>query len=138
MVRACQLEHDIEMLPNGVDTEIGEKGINLSGGQKARVSLARAVYSDADVLLLDDPLSAVDAHVGKALLERCLLNDGPLAGKTRILVTHALHVLPQTDYIYVMENGVIAEQGTYQVKRYATDFLVHIFLIQTLDVDERR
>lgn len=120
MVRACQLEHDIEMLPNGVDTEIGEKGINLSGGQKARVSLARAVYSDADVLLLDDPLSAVDAHVGKALLERCLLNDGPLAGKTRILVTHALHVLPQTDYIYVMENGVIAEQGTYQVKRYAT------------------
>lgn len=126
MVRACQLEHDIEMLPNGVDTEIGEKGINLSGGQKARVSLARAVYSDADVLLLDDPLSAVDAHVGKALLERCLLNDGPLAGKTRILVTHALHVLPQTDYIYVMENGVIAEQGTYQVKCYATFSFIFI------------
>ncbi|KLO13407.1 multidrug resistance-associated ABC transporter [Schizopora paradoxa] len=114
VVRTCQLEHDIDMLPNGVDTEIGEKGINLSGGQKARVSLARSVYSDADVVLLDDPLSAVDAHVGKALLEQCFMNDGPLAGKTRVLVTHALHVLAQTDYIYVMENGVIAEQGTFQ------------------------
>ncbi|KLO19493.1 multidrug resistance-associated ABC transporter [Schizopora paradoxa] len=113
-VRACQLEHDIGMLPNGVETEIGEKGINLSGGQKARVSLARSVYSNADVVLLDDPLSAVDAHVGKALLEECFSNGGPVAGKTRVLVTHALHVLPQTDYIYVMENGVIAEQGTYQ------------------------
>ena len=114
-MRACQLQHDIEMLPNGVETEIGEKGINLSGGQKARVSLARSVYSKSDVVLLDDPLSAVDAHVGKALLEKCFTNGGPLDGKTRILVTHALHVLPQADYIYVIENGVITEQGTYQV-----------------------
>jgi len=111
------LEHDIEVLPNGENTEIGEKGINLSGGQKARVSLARAVYSDADIILLDDPLSAVDAHVGKAILDKCLLNDGPLADKTRVLVTHALHVLARTDYIFVMENGVIAEQGTYQASR---------------------
>lgn len=76
------------------------------------MSLARAAYSGADVALLDDPLSAVDAHVGKAILEQCLLS-GPLAGKTRVLVTHALHVLARTDYIYVMENGKIGEQGTY-------------------------
>ena len=84
------------------------------GGQKARVSLARAVYSDSDIALLDDPLSAVDAHVGSAILEECLL-DGPLASKTRVLVTHALHVLAKTDYIYVVEDGVIREQGTYEV-----------------------
>lgn len=126
VVSACQLEHDIEMLPNGVETEIGEKGINLSGGQKARVSLARSVYSDADVVLLDDPLSAVDAHVGKALLEGCLLNDGPLAGKTRVLVTHALHVLAQTDYIYVLEHGVIAEQGTYQVNYFGFTNMLYL------------
>ncbi|KAF8066646.1 multidrug resistance-associated ABC transporter [Lyophyllum atratum] len=112
IIRACSLEHDLEMLPNGELTEIGEKGINLSGGQKARVSLARAAYSRSDVVLLDDPLSAVDAYVGKAILDQCLLN-GPLADRTRILVTHALHVLDKTDYIYVMENGVITEQGTY-------------------------
>ncbi|PPQ81812.1 hypothetical protein CVT25_013648 [Psilocybe cyanescens] len=113
VIRACSLDHDLEVLPNGEDTEIGEKGINLSGGQKARVSLARAAYSDSDIVLLDDPLSAVDAYVGKSILENCLLS-GPLADRTRVLVTHALHVLDKTDYIYVMDNGVIIEQGTYQ------------------------
>ncbi|KAF8962130.1 multidrug resistance-associated ABC transporter [Flammula alnicola] len=112
VIRACSLEHDLEVLPNGEDTEIGEKGINLSGGQKARVSLARAAYSDSNIVLLDDPLSAVDAYVGKSILENCLLS-GPLAQRTRILVTHALHVLDKTDYIYVMDNGAIIEQGTY-------------------------
>ncbi|KAL5511261.1 hypothetical protein ACEPAH_4476 [Sanghuangporus vaninii] len=112
VVHACSLQHDINMLPNGVDTEIGEKGINLSGGQKARVSLARAAYSDCDIVLLDDPLSAVDAHVGKAILKDCLLS-GPLANKTRVLVTHALHVLAKTDYIYMMDNGKITEEGTF-------------------------
>jgi ABC-type bacteriocin/lantibiotic exporter with double-glycine peptidase domain len=82
---------------------------------QARVSLARAAYSSSDVVLLDDSLSAVDAYVGKAILENCLLN-GPLADRTRILVTHALHVLDQTDYIYVMEDGAITEEGTYTVR----------------------
>ncbi|KAJ7607493.1 multidrug resistance-associated ABC transporter [Roridomyces roridus] len=113
VVRACSLEHDLEMLPHGENTEIGERGINLSGGQKARVSLARAAYSHTDVVLLDDPLSAVDSHVGKAILEQCILR-GPLADRTRVLVTHALHVLDKTDYIYIMDNGVITEEGTYQ------------------------
>ncbi|KAJ3506143.1 hypothetical protein NLJ89_g7032 [Agrocybe chaxingu] len=80
--------------------------------KSARVSLARAAYSGSDIVLLDDPLSAVDAYVGKSILENCLLS-GPLADRTRILVTHALHVLDKTDYIYVMENGRIIEQGTY-------------------------
>lgn len=79
---------------------------------QARVSLARAAYSDSDVILLDDPLSAVDSYVGKAILEQCILK-GPLANRTRILVTHALHVLDKTDYIYVMDNGVITEEGTF-------------------------
>ncbi|KAF8066642.1 multidrug resistance-associated ABC transporter [Lyophyllum atratum] len=113
IIKACHLDHDLEMLPHGERTEIGEKGINLSGGQKARVSLARAAYSGCDIVLLDDPLSAVDAYVGKGILDECLL-AGPLSNRTRILVTHALHVLDKTDYIYVMEQGVITEQGTYE------------------------
>ncbi|KAJ3481401.1 hypothetical protein NLI96_g7684 [Meripilus lineatus] len=113
MIKACCLEHDLNMLPNGEYTEIGEKGINLSGGQKARVSLARAAYSDSDIILMDDSLSAVDAYVGKQILDNCILS-GPLAGKTRVLATHALFVLDKTDFIYVMENGKIAEQGTYK------------------------
>jgi ATP-binding cassette subfamily C (CFTR/MRP) protein 1 len=78
------------------------------------VSLARAAYSSSEVVLLDDSLSAVDAYVGKAILNNCLLN-GPLADKSRILVTHALYVLDKTDYIYVMEDGDISEEGTYAV-----------------------
>ena len=115
IIKACCLEPDLKMLPNGEETEIGEKGINLSGGQKARVSLARAAYSDAEIVLMDDSLSAVDAYVGKTLLDTLLLR-GPLAGKTRVLVTHALHVLDKTDYIYVMDEGAIVEQGTYAVR----------------------
>lgn len=113
VLKACSLERDIDSLPHGLDTDIGEKGINLSGGQKARVSLARAAYAPSDIVLLDDPLSAVDSYVGKEILENCLLN-GPLAGRTRVLVTHALHVLDKTDYIYVVEGGELAEEGSYQ------------------------
>jgi ATP-binding cassette, subfamily C (CFTR/MRP), member 1 len=85
----------------------------LIGGQKARVSLARAAYSKSDIVLLDDPLSAVDAYVGKKIMDDCLLN-GPLAKRTRILVTHSLHVLDKLDYIYVMDHGEIIEHGTYE------------------------
>ncbi|KAJ7589468.1 multidrug resistance-associated ABC transporter [Mycena floridula] len=113
VIKACSLEHDLDVLPHGEDTEIGEKGINLSGGQKTRISLARAAYSSADIVLLDDPLSAVDAYVGNAILEDCILS-GPLADRTRILTTHALHVLDKTDYIYVIDHGRITEQGTFK------------------------
>ena len=81
VVSACALEPDLQTLPKGDETEIGEKGINLSGGQKQRVSLARAAYLNADIYLLDDPLSAVDAHVGKHIFEHMISNTGILAGK---------------------------------------------------------
>jgi ABC-type multidrug transport system fused ATPase/permease subunit len=106
-VEVCQLQPDIAMLPAGDATEIGEKGINLSGGQKQRCSLARAVYQNSDIYLLDDPLSAVDAHVGKAIFEHCI--TGALAGKTRVLVTHQLQYLPYCDRVVVVKNGQIAE-----------------------------
>ena len=85
VVRACALEPDIAVLPAGDATEIGERGINLSGGQKQRMSLARAAYQDADIYLLDDPLSAVDAHVGKHIFEQLLSGTGLLAGKVFLL-----------------------------------------------------
>ncbi|KAI8822865.1 uncharacterized protein EV422DRAFT_612663 [Fimicolochytrium jonesii] len=111
-LRDCALEQDLALLSDGDMTQIGERGINLSGGQKQRVNLARMVYYDSDIVLLDDPLSAVDAHVGKYLFERCIA--GTLKNKTRILVTHQLHVVPDVDYVICMKNGEIAEMGTYQ------------------------
>ncbi|XP_065356721.1 multidrug resistance-associated protein 1 isoform X2 [Calliphora vicina] len=114
VIDACALRADIDMLSAGDQTEIGEKGINLSGGQKQRISLARAVYSDADLFFLDDPLSAVDSHVGKHIFEEVVGPKGLLAKKTRILVTHGITFLPQTDNIYVMKLGEISEDGTYQ------------------------
>ncbi|KAM0788854.1 hypothetical protein ACM66B_002939 [Microbotryomycetes sp. NB124-2] len=111
VVRDACLEADFAMLPSGDLTEIGEKGVTLSGGQKQRVNIARALYYSADIVLLDDPLSAVDAHVGKHLFEEAIC--GALADKTRILVTHALHFLPKVDYIITMDHGEIQEQGTF-------------------------
>ncbi|KAK3754081.1 hypothetical protein RRG08_024158 [Elysia crispata] len=113
ILHACALESDLAILPGGDSTEIGEKGINLSGGQKQRVSLARAVYSEADTFLLDDPLSAVDAHVGKHIFTQVISNKGVLGGKTRVLVTHGVHWLPMVDHIIVMAHGRISEEGTY-------------------------
>ncbi|XP_015230667.1 PREDICTED: multidrug resistance-associated protein 9 [Cyprinodon variegatus] len=84
----CSLRADLTILPYGDQTEIGERGLNLSGGQKQRISLARAVYSNKDIFLLDDPLSAVDAHVGKHIFEECIKKE--LQGKSIILVTHQL------------------------------------------------
>uniref|UniRef100_A0A669E2C3 Multidrug resistance-associated protein 1 n=1 Tax=Oreochromis niloticus TaxID=8128 RepID=A0A669E2C3_ORENI len=114
VVEACALQPDLEILPAGDDTEIGEKGVNLSGGQKQRVSLARAVYCDRAVYLLDDPLSAVDAHVGKHIFDQVIGPQGLLKDKTRVLVTHGLSYLPQADLILVMMKGEISEVGSYQ------------------------
>ncbi len=115
VLEACALLPDLATLDAGDMTEIGEKGINLSGGQKHRVSLARAVYSDRDVYLLDDPLSAVDAHVGKHIFARVLHSEtGILKGKTRILVTHSMTHLPDMDLILVMKEGEVIHCSTYQ------------------------
>jgi ABC-type transport system involved in cytochrome bd biosynthesis fused ATPase/permease subunit len=107
----CELRPDLEILVGGDMTEIGEKGINLSGGQKARISIARALYADSDLFFFDDPISALDAHVGASIMKKCLM--GYLENKTRILVTHALQYLSGCDRIIYMNNGEIKWQGTY-------------------------
>ncbi|GAA6216134.1 multidrug resistance-associated protein 4-like [Lates japonicus] len=111
VIRACALKKDLELLPDGDLTLIGDRGATLSGGQKARVNLARAVYQEADIYLLDDPLSAVDAEVGKHLFEQCIC--GLLRNKCRILVTHQLQHLKAADQIVVLKEGHIMVQGTY-------------------------
>ncbi|KAF9149866.1 hypothetical protein DFQ26_001798, partial [Actinomortierella ambigua] len=139
----CQLERDLANLPLGDLTELGERGINLSGGQKARVSLARAVYFQSEdvgvelshdggssstgqdpektaankntpstTVIMDDPLAAVDAHVGKRLWRDCIMTE--LQGRTRIVATHQLHVLPDVDLIVCMRDGRIDQIGSYQ------------------------
>ncbi|XP_011699221.1 PREDICTED: multidrug resistance-associated protein 1 isoform X9 [Wasmannia auropunctata] len=114
VIEACALTPDFKMLPAGDQTEIGEKGINLSGGQKQRVALARAVYNDSENYFLDDPLSAVDSHVGKHIFEKVIGPNGLLKKKTRILVTHGITYLPEVDNIIVLKDGEITECGTYK------------------------
>ena len=108
----CELVHDLAILPDGDLTEIGEKGITLSGGQKQRVNLARAVYFDADILLLDDIFSALDMHVGAAIFKNCIL--GSIRHKTRLLVTHQLQYAQFADQVLFMHDGRITEQGTFE------------------------
>ncbi|KAI9335777.1 P-loop containing nucleoside triphosphate hydrolase protein [Obelidium mucronatum] len=110
-IQVCALRRDLEVLSGGDMAEIGERGINLSGGQKQRVSLARLVYFNSEIVLLDDVLSAVDAHVGKFIFNECI--SGALKTKTRLLVTHQLHFVPQCDIVITMKDGAISEYGTY-------------------------
>ena len=112
ILNLCELNQDLNSLSGGDLTEIGEKGVNLSGGQKARISLARAMYCDNDIYIMDDPISALDAHVGKNIMHNCII--GYLKGKTRILATHALQYTSFADRIYYMEKGEIKWEGTYQ------------------------
>ncbi|XP_076057951.1 multidrug resistance-associated protein 1-like [Oratosquilla oratoria] len=134
IIDACALQPDIDVLPGGDQVEIGEKGINLSGGQKQRVALARAAYSGADILLLDDPLSAVDSHVAKHIFDRVVGPAGLLKGKTRVLVTNAVTFLPKMDHVIVLQEGRLVEQGTYsQLIARGGDFAQ--FLIQHLKDD---
>ncbi|XP_076093492.1 ATP-binding cassette sub-family C member 3-like isoform X1 [Mytilus galloprovincialis] len=114
VIEGCCLKTDLEILTAGDMTEIGERGINVSGGQKQRINVARAVYSNSDIYLLDDPLSAVDSHVGQELFKKVIGPEGMLRHKTRILVTHGVHWLPKVDEIIVMDNGRISERGTFQ------------------------
>ncbi|XP_074357692.1 ABC transporter C family member 2-like [Apium graveolens] len=106
------LRHDLDLLPGSDLTEIGERGINISGGQKQRVSMARAVYSDSDVYIFDDPLSALDAHVARQVFEKCIKEE--LRGKTRVLVTNQLHFLSQVDRVILVHEGKVKEEGTFE------------------------
>lgn len=111
IINLCELRQDLDILVGGDLTEIGEKGVNLSGGQKARISIARAMYTDKDIFIFDDPISALDAHVGKNIMMNCIV--GYLKNKTRILVTHALQYASFADRIFYMEGGEIKWTGTY-------------------------
>lgn len=112
MVRVCALARDFTLLPYGDETVVGERGISLSGGQRARVNLARAVYKMADMYLLDDPLSAVDTQVGKHLFDECISKF--LKEKVVVLVTHQLQYLKQTEQIVIMDEGKILIKGSYE------------------------
>nr|CAD7568105.1 unnamed protein product [Timema californicum] len=111
VVNVCSLERDFTLLPYGDKTIVGDKGISLSGGQRARINLARACYKNADIYLLDDPLSAVDAHVGRELFELCF--KGYLRPKGCVLITHQIQYLKLVDNIIIMNNGRIEGRGTY-------------------------
>lgn len=112
-INACALLEDFSSLPDGDKTEVGERGISLSGGQKARLTLARAVYARADVYLLDDVLSAVDGHVGRHIINNVLGPKGLLSGKTRILATNSIPVLAESDAIHMIKDGKIVESGSF-------------------------
>ncbi|GAA0148087.1 ATP-binding cassette [Lithospermum erythrorhizon] len=121
VIRVCCLEKDLEMMEFGDQTEIGERGINLSGGQKQRIQLARAVYQDSDIYLLDDVFSAVDAHTGSEIFKECV--RGALKDKTIILVTHQVDFLHNVDLIVVMRDGMIVQSGKYDdLLESGTDF----------------
>ncbi|KAK3126734.1 hypothetical protein QOZ80_7AG0561540 [Eleusine coracana subsp. coracana] len=111
VIRVCGLEKDLEVMELGDLTEIGERGITLSGGQRQRVQLARAVYQDCDVYLLDDVFSAVDAHTGAEIFKECV--RGALQNKTVVLVTHQVDFLHDADAIHVMKDGKIVQSGKY-------------------------
>ncbi|KAH7544598.1 hypothetical protein FEM48_Zijuj01G0002700 [Ziziphus jujuba var. spinosa] len=111
-VDVTALGHDLDLLPGGDLTEIGERGVNISGGQKQRVSMARAVYSNSDVYIFDDPLSALDVHVARQVFDKCI--RGELVGKTRVLVTNQLYFLSQVDRIIVVHEGMVKEDGTFE------------------------
>ncbi|XP_014488634.1 PREDICTED: probable multidrug resistance-associated protein lethal(2)03659 isoform X2 [Dinoponera quadriceps] len=132
VIKICQMESDISSFSHSDRTIVGERGINLSGGQRARINLARAIYKDADIYLLDDPLSAVDAHVSRRIVDECIC--GYLKGKTRILVTHQLQYLPMADQIIVMNNGGIEQMGTFsELQAMGLDFME---LLKTVDAEE--
>ncbi|KAL1539627.1 Multidrug resistance-associated protein 5, variant 3 [Salvia divinorum] len=121
VIHACSLKKDLELFSHGDQTIIGDRGINLSGGQKQRVQLARALYQDADIYLLDDPFSAVDAHTGSELFKEYILMA--LAAKTVVFVTHQVEFLPAADLILVMKEGQIIQAGIYdELLQAGTDF----------------
>ncbi|PLN82694.1 P-loop containing nucleoside triphosphate hydrolase protein [Aspergillus taichungensis] len=112
VVDACALRADLAMLTHGDETEVGERGITVSGGQKQRLNIARAIYSNSDLILMDDPLSAVDAHVGRHIMDNAIC--GLLKDRCRVLATHQLHVLARCDRIVVMNEGNLHAVGTFE------------------------
>ncbi len=138
VIEACCLTADLKSFPKGDMTEVGEKGVNCSGGQIQRISLARAVYSNSDILLLDDVLSAVDAKVRKTLFDECIGPKGLLRDKTRILVVSTiLGIAKQADKILILDNGRIAKSGSYEDVTHGEEAVIPTETSQEFDeVDE--
>ncbi|XP_070687186.1 ATP-binding cassette sub-family C member 12-like [Pempheris klunzingeri] len=111
VLNSCSLDADLAILPHGDQTLVGEQGVNLSGGQRQRISLARAVYADRDLYLLDDPLSALDAHVGTHVFQECIRKE--LRGKSVILITHQLQFMEFCDEVLVLKDGTVLEAGNH-------------------------
>ncbi|XP_060518770.1 ATP-binding cassette subfamily C member 4-like isoform X2 [Cylas formicarius] len=132
VVRVCALERDFRLFPYGDRTLVGERGVSLSGGQRARINLARAVYKKADIYLLDDPLSAVDTHVGKHIFEECI--TGYLKDKCVVLVTHQLQYLKDVNKIYLLGGGTVEKSGSYQQIQESTEGFAK--LLNELNKDE--
>jgi len=128
-VHACVLEQDFAAFVDGDSTEVGERGVTISGGQKQRVALARAAYSKADVVIFDDPLSAMDAHVGMQVFRRCF--QTMMKGRTRIFFTNQLQYCEHCDFIYVLKDGELMEQGTYTelLNSKSSDGLFHTMMV---------
>ncbi|XP_058770986.1 ABC transporter C family member 5-like [Vicia villosa] len=137
VIHACSLKKDLELFSHGDQTIIGERGINMSGGQKQRIQLARALYQDADIYLLDDPFSALDAHTGSELFREYVLTE--LVDKTVIFVTHQVEFLPAADMILVLKEGQIIQAGKYDdLLQAGTDFRTlvsaHHEAIEAMDI----
>lgn len=124
VIKVCALERDFELLPHGDASIVGERGISLSGGQKARINLARAIYRDADIYLLDDPLSAVDAHVGRHIFEQCIMEFLGDENKICVLVTHQLQYLRNVNHVILMDGGQIEAEGPFnKIQKFNKDLL---------------
>lgn len=134
VISVCALERDFSLLPHGDRTLVGERGATLSGGQRARINLARAVYKESDIYLLDDPLSAVDTHVGKQLYRSCIA--GYLKNKCVILVTHQLQYLRTANCIYLLVDGVVRASGTYQTLKNSENAFTN--LLESSKEDEKK
>ncbi|CAH2056105.1 unnamed protein product, partial [Iphiclides podalirius] len=137
VIKCCQLKSDLDILPHGDKTIVGERGASLSGGQRARVSLARCVYQMADLYLLDDPLAAVDAKVAQAIYEECI--RGFLRDKAVVLVTHHVQYARHADAVCVMRAGRIVAQGTYQeMKNSVAEFETLIEMGEKVEEEKQK
>ncbi|CAH2101656.1 unnamed protein product [Euphydryas editha] len=137
VIKCCQLKSDLDILPHGDKTVVGERGASLSGGQRARISLARCVYQHADVYLLDDTLAAVDAKVAQAIYEDCI--RGFLRDKATVLVTHHVHFAQRAHRVCVMRAGRIVAQGTYhELKNGVPEFEKLIEMTEKVEEEKQK
>jgi ATP-binding cassette subfamily B multidrug efflux pump len=132
LVKAASLEQDFKLFPQGWETVVGERGITISGGQKQRVSIARALAIEPPVLLLDDPLSAVDADTEERILQE-ILSD--IKGRTALIVSHRISTLKHCDDIIVLENGRITQQGHHDSLKDQEGYYQNIFHIQQVEAE---